>query len=172
MIIKDPNYAHEYYGMSTDTKPLSVPNASLFYEIDTSDIYMFDEDGKQWFKQNGGASGGSSGGGSSSGSSGVLIVNALAAPNSNGEMTMRLDKTWQEIYDAAYAVVSINASANGEVNVAKKPIILFRVVNGVYAVVIDTIGLESEVGDAVTFTTDSPDGYPFATLSQPETGEG
>lgn len=36
MIIKDPNYAHEYYGMSTDTKPLGVPNASLFYEIDTS----------------------------------------------------------------------------------------------------------------------------------------
>ncbi len=41
-----------YYGKSSDTKPTAdVPNASFFYEMDTGDIYMFDEDSHLWIKQ-------------------------------------------------------------------------------------------------------------------------
>ena len=40
-----------YYGLSTDTKPVNPPNASIFYEIDTVDIYMYDADNSQWRKQ-------------------------------------------------------------------------------------------------------------------------
>ena len=130
MIIKDPNYAHEYYGMSTDTKPLSVPNASLFYEIDTCDIYMFDEDGKQWFKQSGGASGGSSGGGNSSGSgsssgsaANVMILKPAerhrsvvvsSEDDSMLEVTRSViyDKTWQEVHDALAAGTQVFIDAD------------------------------------------------------------
>ena len=135
MIIKDPNYAHEYYGMSTDTKPLSVPNASLFYEIDTCDIYMFDEDGKQWFKQSGGSgsSGGSSGGGSSDsqGGSSASTANIMIIRPANVDrelidtredtetgavsfqfhMQVTYDKTWQEVHDAMEADIPVYLDA-------------------------------------------------------------
>lgn len=39
----------ELYGISTDTKPTDVPNASTFLEIDTSDLYMFDAENQQWY---------------------------------------------------------------------------------------------------------------------------
>lgn len=43
---------NEYFGKSSDTKPSSgVPNASIFYEIDTGDLYMFDEDSQTWIEQ-------------------------------------------------------------------------------------------------------------------------
>lgn len=38
----------EVYGLSTDTKPSNVPNGSIFVEMDTSKLYTFDADGKQW----------------------------------------------------------------------------------------------------------------------------
>lgn len=48
---------NEYYGLSTDTKPASnVPNASLFYEMDTSDIYMYDSASSEWLLQAGDSS--------------------------------------------------------------------------------------------------------------------
>lgn len=134
MIIKDPNYAHEYYGMSTDTKPLSVPNASLFYEIDTCDIYMFDEDGKQWFKQSGGSgsSGGSSGGGSSDSQGGssastanIMIIRpanvdrqeTTDSDHESGDLHVLVhtqvtyDKTWQEVHDALVTGVPVYLDA-------------------------------------------------------------
>lgn len=42
---------NEYYGKSTDKKPESPPNASTFYELDTTELYMYDADSKQWLKQ-------------------------------------------------------------------------------------------------------------------------
>lgn len=41
----------EVYGLSTDVKPTDVGNASIFYEMDTKKIYMFDEANKQWLEQ-------------------------------------------------------------------------------------------------------------------------
>lgn len=42
---------NEYYGISTDQKPKSPPNASTFYEIDTGELYMYDAESKKWVKQ-------------------------------------------------------------------------------------------------------------------------
>ena len=42
----------EYYGLSTDTKPTTgVENASVFYEMDTQKVFMFDEDSASWLEQ-------------------------------------------------------------------------------------------------------------------------
>lgn len=42
----------EFRGLSSDEKPIKdVPNGSVFYEIDTVEVYMFDEQNKQWIKQ-------------------------------------------------------------------------------------------------------------------------
>ncbi len=38
-------------GLSTDTKPVDVRNASTFYEMDTKKIYLFDEQNKTWLEQ-------------------------------------------------------------------------------------------------------------------------
>lgn len=41
----------DLYGLSTDTKPLDVCNASTFWEMDTKKLYMFDEANKVWHEQ-------------------------------------------------------------------------------------------------------------------------
>ena len=38
----------EIYGLSTDTKPTDVNNASMFYEMDTKKLFMFDEENSIW----------------------------------------------------------------------------------------------------------------------------
>lgn len=39
----------EYRGLSTDTKPTeNITNGTVFIEIDTGKVYMFDADGSQW----------------------------------------------------------------------------------------------------------------------------
>lgn len=46
------NLIDEYDGLSTDTKPTSgVRNGSVFAEIDTGKIYLFDEENSQWIEQ-------------------------------------------------------------------------------------------------------------------------
>lgn len=46
------NWTNSYMGKSTDEKPtVNVPNASTFYEIDTSDLYVFDAEYSVWLKQ-------------------------------------------------------------------------------------------------------------------------
>lgn len=42
---------NEYYGLSTDKKPNDVPNASIFYEMNTGKLYLFDEDNGLWREQ-------------------------------------------------------------------------------------------------------------------------
>lgn len=41
----------EFYGLSTDEKPLDCGNASVFYEMDTKKIFMFDAANKVWLEQ-------------------------------------------------------------------------------------------------------------------------
>lgn len=43
---------NEYRGLSTDTKPtVHVPNGSTFYEFDTVEVYVFNENTQTWVKQ-------------------------------------------------------------------------------------------------------------------------
>ena len=44
------NYGTEpcYVGLSSDEKPLDVPNGSLFHEIDKSRDFRYDEASKTW----------------------------------------------------------------------------------------------------------------------------
>jgi len=82
-----------FYGLSTDTKPDNVPNASEFMEMDTSDKYVFDAQGQQWLKWTGGSSGGGgdSGGGSGSGGTALIELSLVdGLPQAN--------KTWKEIF--------------------------------------------------------------------------
>lgn len=41
----------ELYGLSTDEKPVDVGNASIFYEMDTHKIFMFDKENGIWIEQ-------------------------------------------------------------------------------------------------------------------------
>lgn len=43
--------AYDMYGLSTDTKPTDVGNASTFYEMDTKKLYMFDAQNNVWLEQ-------------------------------------------------------------------------------------------------------------------------
>ena len=42
----------EFFGLSDDTKPtgLNIITGSKFTEVDTGDVYLFDEVGKSWAK--------------------------------------------------------------------------------------------------------------------------
>ena len=41
-----------YFGLSTDDKPtVGVPNASVFYEMNTKNLYLFDAQNGTWIKQ-------------------------------------------------------------------------------------------------------------------------
>lgn len=41
----------EYFGLSTDIKPVEnyIGNGSIFIEVDTNNIFMFDEENKIWY---------------------------------------------------------------------------------------------------------------------------
>lgn len=42
----------EFYGLSSDTKPTeNVPNASVFYEMDSKVLFLFDEENSVWLQQ-------------------------------------------------------------------------------------------------------------------------
>lgn len=41
----------ELIGLSTDEKPMDVPNSSSFYEMDTKKIFLFDAENKIWLEQ-------------------------------------------------------------------------------------------------------------------------
>lgn len=48
-----PKFLMELRGLSTDTKPTTwqggdIENGSAFIEIDTGDVYLFDETNKEW----------------------------------------------------------------------------------------------------------------------------
>lgn len=41
----------ELYGLSTDEKPVNVPNSTPFYEMDTGKVFMFDTTTSAWLEQ-------------------------------------------------------------------------------------------------------------------------
>ena len=41
----------EVYCLSTDEKPMDVPNATPALEMDTGDVYLFDEANQDWLIQ-------------------------------------------------------------------------------------------------------------------------
>lgn len=41
----------DFVGLSTDTKPTDVENASTFYEMDTKTVFLYDEENEQWLAQ-------------------------------------------------------------------------------------------------------------------------
>lgn len=43
---------YELAGLSTDTKPTweDISTGSLFMEVDTGDVYSYDEEGTEWHK--------------------------------------------------------------------------------------------------------------------------
>lgn len=47
---------HEFFGLSKDEKPIGevngvrITNGSIFIEIDTKKIYMFDEENQTWIE--------------------------------------------------------------------------------------------------------------------------
>lgn len=46
------NARAEFYGLSTDEKPTEgVANASVFYEMDTTNVFMFDAENNVWHEQ-------------------------------------------------------------------------------------------------------------------------
>lgn len=50
-ILSDSKRIIEAYGLSTDTKPTSkVANGSFFCEVNTGDVYAFDETSSEWNK--------------------------------------------------------------------------------------------------------------------------
>ncbi len=40
----------ELYGLSTDTKPTDVGNGSTFVEMDTTKVFMFSAESKEWLE--------------------------------------------------------------------------------------------------------------------------
>lgn len=44
-------YGYEYRGLSTDRKPIEdVNNGSIFLEMDTEKLFMFDGENKKWIE--------------------------------------------------------------------------------------------------------------------------
>lgn len=83
-------------------------------------------------------------------SSGPLIVNLV-----EGDQINTLDKTWQEIYDAPFAVVIKNLGENAK---GRQDVWYIGIDDETYVVLVGT-GLD----DAVYFTADSASGYPSHT---------
>ena len=42
--------ATEYYGLSTDTKPTEVPNGSVFLEMNTGKVFVYDAQNATWIE--------------------------------------------------------------------------------------------------------------------------
>lgn len=43
------HHGFDLRGLSSDTKPTDVPNGSSFLEMDTGEVYVFDEESATWF---------------------------------------------------------------------------------------------------------------------------
>ena len=94
MITRNTDYSiQSLRGLSTDTKPVNVPNGSEFREMDTGKKFLFSAAGMEWIEQP--CCGGGSGGG---GSVEPLVVHVIVE---NG--VTQLDQTSSTIYDAYLA---------------------------------------------------------------------
>ena len=46
--VESGNREVEYRGLSTDTKPTKAENGSVFSEIDTGKLFIYDKENEQW----------------------------------------------------------------------------------------------------------------------------
>ena len=169
------NKPETYFGLSTDEKPITAVNGSCFIEMDTSTMYFFDEEAKEWSIWS--SSGGGGGGGGSSALSELtdvdltnptdgqtLVYNATSGKWENGaggvfavhDVDGTLDKTWQEIYDAfaAAKIVVIRVPANVDMAEIHLPTFAaFDDAEGYYYV--------SDSQDSFAYIAQTPSGYPI-----------
>lgn len=47
-VVDEYRMCKEIRGLSTDTKPLDCGNGSIFFEMDTKKVYMFDAENSTW----------------------------------------------------------------------------------------------------------------------------
>ena len=77
------NLISEYNGLSTDTKPIDgVRNGSVFNEIDSGKVFIYDEENARWIEQ---ASSGGSGGGGDDSETTVTIYDGDVELQTSGE---------------------------------------------------------------------------------------
>ena len=130
--------ALSFMGLSTDEKPVDVfnigpaavpvVNSSAFYEIDTGDLYLFEEENTDWVKQN---IGGGGGGGypeptgqitiTSNGTKNVknyaqAVVNVPQGVFPSGALNIAANGTY-DVSDKASAVVNVPNPSTGELNI-------------------------------------------------------
>ena len=88
-----------YFGLSTDSYPVDIPNGSTLHDMDTTAEYLYDAENNAWIKQrDGGGGGGAS----------VLVVNVTE--DDLGGLDM--DKTASEIA-AAFPFVRVHRAQSG-----------------------------------------------------------
>jgi len=85
MVTLNTCYTLQFYtGLQADTKPLGVPNGSMFLEMDTGKLYRFDAENQTWIDQaNPTPSGGND-----------MFIITLSF---DGDETYTVDKTYEEI---------------------------------------------------------------------------
>ena len=50
-MVKPTNMAEEWTGLSTDTKPATAYQGSIFVEVDTGKVYFYNEASSAWVEQ-------------------------------------------------------------------------------------------------------------------------
>lgn len=50
-MVKPTNMAEEWTGLSTDTKPATAYQGSIFVEVDTGKVYLYNEESGNWVYQ-------------------------------------------------------------------------------------------------------------------------
>ena len=101
----------------------------------------------------------------SGGSGGMLVVHGTITYNADKSTDYTIDKTWQEIYDAGFAVLRIvNDNVPDGIQVVKNDGILFFAVGpheGAYRVSFAPV-FSGEFEWPLNLTTDNANGYPSA----------
>lgn len=133
----------EMVGLSTDSKPtgVSVGNGWSFIEMDTGKVFFYNAADEEWLEFAG------SGGGGGQGGSNVLVVGLDTA-------TMTLDKTWQEIHDADFAVIKTVFGDQITIGLLKS----LNVVSNEYYVSFTFIDYDAY--NIMDLVADSANGYP------------
>lgn len=141
----------EMVGLSTDTKPtgVSVGNGWSYIEMDTGKVFFYNAEDEEWLEFAG------SGGGGGQGGNNVLVVNMVISGN-----TATLDKTWQEIYDAPFAVIS---AVFGENNKVFYNIVAVAYEDGPDSYVVTAVQAGYTHESELVFESSTASGYPSAT---------
>ncbi len=125
-------------GVSADTKPTNVGNGSIFREIDTGKVYMYDAGGQTWYEQP------APGGGGGDEDNGVFMVNVTIDSTTH---IPAADKTLAEVSAAHQAgkliVVGVVVSSLYEQSVPSLDIADDEVI-GVYWQLSEVAGLSSD----------------------------